>query len=109
MNNNLEKIVNGYETEHEVDVFKIKDGKYYIYLFNSKRLKYKEFSKNEFIDQLINWMVLDLKELKIISKKEDDQKDYSKTIKKLEKDIKILKKNKSTDVIVESKERLWKK
>ena len=88
-NNKLEEIVKSYETEHEVDVFKVENGKYLIYQFNSTSQSYKEFPKQQFIGQLINWMTLDLKEYKLIEKL--DETDYSEEILKLQKDIAVLK------------------
>jgi len=88
-NDKLEKIVNGYETEHQVNVFKVQDGKYLIYQFNSTSQSYKEFPKEQFIDQLLNWMMLDLKELKL--KEKLDQTDHSEEILKFQKDIALLK------------------
>ena len=88
-NDKLEKIVNGYETENEVDVFKVQDGKYLIYQFNSTSQSYKEFPKEQFVDQLLNWMMLDLKELKL--KEKLDQTDHSEEILKFQKDIALLK------------------
>jgi len=85
----LGQIVKDYKTEHEVDVFKIENGNYLIYQFNSTSQSYKEFSKEQFIDQLINWMALDLKEQKLIEK--FDEIDYSEEILKLQKDIALLK------------------
>lgn len=88
-NDKLEQIVNGYETEHEVDVFKVENGKYLIYQFNSTSQSYKELPRQQFIDQLINWMALDLKEYKLIEKLDDQ--DHSEEIRKLQKDLAVLK------------------
>jgi hypothetical protein len=87
-NKDLEEIVKEYKTEHEVDVFKIENNKYYVYQFNSTHQKYKEFPKQQFIDQLINWMSLDLKELKLIEK--FDKTDHSEQILKLKTNINFL-------------------
>ena len=89
-NKNLKEIVKDYKTEHEVDVFKIENNRYYIYLFNTMRQKYREFSKKQFIDQLTNWMSLDIKELKI--KEKFDKSDHSEEILKLKTNINYLEK-----------------
>ena len=87
-NKNLEEIVKDYKTEHEVDVFKIENSKYYIYQFNSIQQKYQEFPKQQFIDQLINWMSLDLKELKL--KEKFDKVDHSDQILQLKTNLNYL-------------------
>ena len=87
-NKNLEQIVKDYKTEHEVDVFKIENSKYYIYQFNSTRQKYQEFPKQQFIDQLINWMSLDLKEFKL--KEKFDKADHSDQILQLKTNLNYL-------------------
>ena len=88
-NKNFKKIVKEYKTEHKVDIFKIENDKYCIYQFNSIHQKYKEFSKQQFINELINWMKLDLKELLLI--KNDYKVNNSNKILKLENNINKLK------------------
>lgn len=87
-NKNLKEIVKEYKTEHEVDVFKIENDKYLIYQFNSMHQKYKEFPKQQFIDQLINWMTLDLKGLRF--KEKFDTVDNSEKILKQKTNINFL-------------------
>jgi hypothetical protein len=87
-NENLQEIVKNYKTEHQVDVFKIKNNKYIIYQFNSIHQSYKEFPKQQFINQLISWMTLDLKELKLEEKFEIV--DNSEKILKLKTNISFL-------------------